>query len=687
MRKSYSLMLGILFLCTQLLAQNRTLTGRITDEAGSPISNATILVKGAQTGTASAADGSFTLNVKEDVRTIVVSGVNYTTQEIPIGKTASFITAQMKAAAGSLAEVIVVGYGTQKKSDMTSAITKVSGDKLANVPLTSVDQILQGKVAGLQSTTFSGQPGSAQPVRIRGIGSYSASSQPLYVVDGIQINAGELTRLATTSNVLANINPDDIESVSVLKDAAATAIYGSRGGNGVIVITTKRGKAGKTQFKATAEVGVNKLGNIPDAARPLRSADWLMLLKESYVNAGFTQAQADALAATNGDGSVDTDWEKLVTRSGAQKQYNLSAQGGDGKTNFYVSGGYFKQEAATIGADLTRVSSLIKLEHNVSRKLSFSLNLQPTYTRQNTPLTNSAYWANPVTAMFFLRPTQNPFNADGSYNVNTSVFGGPYNVLQTTANDVKSLNTVQAISGGQVKYSILNNLDFTSKLGLQYNVLEEYRYDNPFHGDGLGSNGRGFAYNTRYFLYDWVNQLDYRFNVTKDNSITGDARIAYEAISSKGYQLSAAAQNFPTLHEALPYSTVAATVTDGRANISDYSFSSVFANANLSYRGKYIVGVNFRRDGSSRFSQNNLYGNFPSASVAWNVSKENFMSGIHFISDVKIRASYGSSGNAEIGNYTWRELVAYGTTTNYNGQPGGTYSSLGNRNLTWEKNK
>lgn len=685
MRRLLFLMLGVLFFSSQLLAQNRTITGKVTDEAGNPIANATIQVKGTRIGTTAKADGTFSLNVPSGATTLVISSVNYTAQEVPIGKTTMVVNPQLKAASGSLSEVVIMGYGTQKRSDVTASVAKVGGDKVADIPLSSPDQMLQGKVAGVESTGFSGQPGANQEVRIRGTGSYSVSSQPLYVVDGVQINSGDLSRLTTTSNVLANINPDDIESITVLKDAAATSIYGSRGGNGVIVITTKRGRAGKTQFSFSAEAGMNKLGDVPPAARPITSSQWLALYKESYLNAGGSQAGLNNSLANFGDttGATSINWLDLVTRTGAQQQYNLSASGGDGKTNFYISGGYYKQESSTIASDLTRYTAQINLDHNTGGRLSFQLKLAPSYYKENAPLSNGSQFANPVLSAFFLRPMQNPYNTDGSLNISNAPkdFSAVYNPLYLAQNNVHSINQFNGNGSAQIKYNILTGLNFTSHMGLQYTNLEEFQYDNPFHGDGKASNGRGYTYYTRYFLYDWTNQLDYHVAITRNKDLTMDAKAATEAILNKAYFISAQSQNYST--PRLPLSTNASTVTIGNATASDYAFSSVFGTLAFNYKSRYILSGSIRRDGSSRFGLNNQYGTFPAISGAWNISKEDFFAPVKFVSDLKIRASYGSAGNAELSNYGAQQTFGFGA--NYNNQPGGTFNTLGNTQLTWEK--
>ena len=680
MRKFFLTLSAVLLLLVNAMSQSQV-TGKITDEKGQGVSNASVLVKGTRIGTTTNAEGTFTINVPAKGKTLVISSVDMTPREVAI--TGSSVNVTLTPKTGNLEEVIVVGYGSQKKTDVSSSLTKLGGEKVANIPFSSVDQMLQGKVAGLQSGTFSGQPGANQQVRIRGTGSFSVSSQPLYVVDGIQINSGDLSRLTTTSNVLSNINSDDIESLTVLKDAAATSIYGARGGNGVIIITTKKGKAGKTQFGVSAEGGTNKLGKIAPNAVPLRSADWLALFQEAYINAGGTAANAATVAANYGDGTVDIDWLHQLTRTGTQQQYNLSASGGDGKTNFYVSGGYFQQEASTIGSDLTRYSAKINLDHIASKRLSFSLNLTPTYSKENASISNGSQFANPVLGVFFLRPTQNPYNADGTLNISSATkdFSAIYNPLYIVQNNIHSLSTFSGIGSASAKYKILDNLSFTSKIGLQYTPLEEYQYDNPFHGDGAAQKGRGYSFYTRYFLYDWVNQLDYHLNLTKNADLTMDAKVLNEAILSKSYNISAQSQNYST--PRLPLSANASTVTIGNATGSDYAFSSLFGSLSFNYQGKYIIAGTLRRDGSSRFGINNQYGTFPSGSIAWNVYKEKFFAPVRFVSDLKLRASYGSAGNAEVGNYSAKQTFGFGA--NYNNQPGGTFNTLGNTNLTWEK--
>jgi len=679
------LFISFCMVLSQALAQNRTVKGKVTDDKGAAIPQASVLVKGSSIGTTTAADGTFSITVPVTGKILVISALNFGTEDISIsGK--NTVNVQLLSTSQNLDEVIVVGYGTQKKSEATASITKVSGESVAQRPLTSVDQILQGKAAGVQSVTFSGQPGANQQVRIRGISSLSLSSQPLYVVDGIIINAGDQSRLTTTTNVLAQINPDDVESISILKDAAATAIYGSQGANGVIVISTKRGKAGKTEFSFTAEAGNNKHGDIPSAGMPLRSKNWLSLFQESYINAGGSPANAAAAALNYGDGTVDIDWLNLLTRSGTQQQYNISARGGDEKTKFYFSGGYFKQEANVIGSDLKRISGVFNIDHSISKKFNVSLNLAPTYTRENAPLSNSSAFSNPIMEFYFLRPTQNPYNPDGTFNTSklTKDFSSTFNPLYIVAKDIHVADIFSLNGKGKLNYNIYKGLSFSSSAGMQYENLEEYYYNNPIMGDGAATNGRAYAYYTRIFLYDLVNQLDYHGTLSKNNALGLDASVGYEAIDSRTYGISAQGQNFATpLISSL--GTAASPITASNTE-SDYSFTSMFSRIGLSYSGKYNLQGSFRRDGSSKFSVANEYGNFYAVSGSWNISKERFFSGVKFISDMKIRGSYGQSGNSNgLSSYGWRQTFGFGA--NYNSQPGDIFNTVGAATLRWEAAK
>ena len=707
------LLLVIACICmtvTQLLAQNRTITGKITDEKGTPVPHATIMVKSNKPlfGASSASDGTFSISIPPTARSLVVSSVNYQSVELNIGDK-GIINFVLTAVTSNLDEVVVTGYGVQKKSSTTASISKVGGEKLEDRPFTSVDQMLQGASAGLQSTATTGQPGAAQAIRIRGVGSFSyGGAQPLYVVDGVQINGGDLANgngtttsgsgsfnVNPSTNVLATMNSNDIESISVLKDAAATAIYGARGANGVIVITTKSGRIGKAQFRFDAEVGENKPVLPPKDGLPLRKKNWINLLNEGMVNAGLPAATITSTLHSYGDTSnIDTDWMGLVTRKGLQQQYNLSITGGESKLKYFLSGGYFKQVGTTLGTDLQRVTGNMKITYSATDRLTLTTKITGGSVIQNSALASSGtsggggYFGNPNYVATTLRPTQNPFNPDGTFNIKSATnydFPSHYNPLFIAANDKRWLKAFQGLANQTVNYKILEGLKFTSTMGLQYATDEEYQYNNPFHGDASGSAGAGNAYYTRNFLWDWTSQLDYHKDFNVDKRFYLDAKVGYESIKNNSFQQIGADTGFPP-NVDLYLSTNGATSTNGKVSGSNYTFQGYFASATLGLEDKYNLYGSIRRDASSRFSANNHWGTFASVGVAWTISNEEFFTELQrTIPSLKLRASFGNNGNAEIGDYTWRQTYTSGY--NYNGISGARFDNVGNGDLTWEKNQ
>lgn len=685
MRKFVLTLIGAICIMLNASAQNRTVTGKVTDEKGAPVEGVSITTQDNKYGTKTDKEGHYTISLPSSAKTLTFTSVNFDPFTKLIGSLTS-INVTLKASDGKLGEVVVTGYGRQKKANITSAQSKVGGDKVENVPFASVDQILQGKVAGLNSVTNSGQPGSTQQIRIRGIGSISASAQPLFVVDGIQVNTGDLSRTNTTANTLAGINPDDIERIDVLKDASATAIYGSRGSNGVILITTKKGKAGKTLIKASSEIGYNSFVNTPKNSRPLQAADWLAMLKEGLTNAGIAPATITSTLHSYGDTSnINTDWFSLLTRTGQQQQYNISASGGSEKTTFYSSVGYFNQEASLLASSLKRFSGAIDVRNQATKNLVFDLSISGSYQNQNSPLGGSAF-SNPVMGIYFLRPTQNPFNADGTLNIlRTSPLnfstGVTHNPLYTLSHNVYNTRTTQFKPILSAEYILAKGLKYSGKYGIDYNNLEEFKYYNPNNGDGVSVNGSGSALYTRYFLQDFTNQLDYHVGFLSDRSLTADFKVGYENVNSKYFGITASANTYS--NDKLLDLVNASVFSTANSNQSDYRFVSTFSNAVINYKNRYVVTGSFRRDGSSRFGPNNKFGNFYAVGASWNASEEAFFKNQKTVSFLKIRGSYGLSGNAEIGNYT--ATAQQNSGYNYGGAAGTAFETIGNESLSWEK--
>lgn len=679
--KKLLLLTTCLLTAVVLLAQ-RSLTGKVTDENGNPVANASVTIKETGTGVSTNSEGIFSIMLEPRARTLVFSYVGKASVEVVIGNQ-SVINASLKQEGRSLDEVVVVAYGTQVKKKVTGAISKVDGADLENKPFTSVDQMLQGKVAGLQSTSPTGQPGGIQQIRIRGIGSITAGAAPLYVIDGVPVNTGDFSRLNNTSNALAGINPNDIESVSVLKDAASASIYGSRAANGVILITTKKGRAGKSKIRIDSEFGFGNTAFVNDLAKPLNREEYFELTREGLVNAGASPATIDATLNNLGfNNTANEDWVDLVTRQGTTQNINASLSGGDAKTTFYTSGGYFDQKAVIIGSDFKRYSGTFNIRHKASQKLTVGINTTGSYIHQNSP-SQSSNFRNPVADAYWLRPSQPAYNPDGSLNFSTTTFNQLYNPLAIHAYDRIQLNNVKVLANFSGEYQFYNDLKFTTKLGVDFINIEEERYDNPFFGDSRTVGGRIFNYDTRVANWLWSNLLNYRHDFLSSKDLGVDLTVGYEAQKSKQYNITTRGEGVPaTTSIPLPVPSSPSLAQGAR---TDYSFVSILSMLQLSYQSRYSLSGSIRRDGSSRFGANNRYGTFWSVGAAWNLDQENFFREIKFINALKLRASYGVNGNAEIGNYTWKGTYIF--NANYNQQPGSAPNVVENADLTWEINK
>jgi TonB-linked SusC/RagA family outer membrane protein len=684
-----------LFLSFSVQAQiNSRLTGKITDaDTGEPLPGAVVSIKGTTHAVSADAAGTFNFVTGQIFPyTLIISFIGYEKQELVVNT--SPVKILLKAKVNQLSEIIITdGYSTQQKKSYTGAATVIKGTENENKPVSSPLAALQGEVAGLNIALTSGQPGANAQVRLRGLGSTALNSNPLYVIDGMIINAGDLSKLTTavnnSSNVLAGINQNDIENITVLKDASATAIYGSRGSNGVIIITTKKGKAGRTKVTFDTEIGRTNNIPLPAAGQPLNAAQFATLFIEGLNNAGtYTQAQIAALAESYGFNSgKSNNWQDLIHRNGRQQQYNVSVSSGGENTKVFASAGYFDQQATTIGSGFKRFSGLLNIEQKINNRISFSTGINASNVAQLSPVGSTGSWSNPVFAASILRPFQLAYNDDGSLNSSSTGntgFVAHYNPLYIAANDKHTLSQTRALSNTSLTWKILDQLKYTSYVSLDYEILEESQFNNPILGEGQSSNGTGTDAYTRYFNWLTRNQLDYHYTIS-ENFYT-DLTLGYEAQRSRQYVLNAAGSGFPLTQTSLDALANAATATAASATTSNYDFTSVYFRAGLNYKNRYAISGSFRRDGSSVFGANNRYGNFLSIGGTWNIDEEHFFKQQHLFSDAKLRVSYGTTGNAQgIGNYSAKPLAYYGA--NYTTGNGQNYSSVGNPDLSWEKQK
>jgi len=671
--------------------QTVQITGTVTSaEDGLAVPGVTVTVQGTTIGVLTDVSGRYSLNVPTSAETLVFSYVGMKRLEVDIANR-NVINVALESDVLAMGEVVVLGYATRGKNELTGSTVQLSGDELRSVPVVTVDQTLQGKVAGVNISSSSGTPGSVQDIRIRGVGSITGDNDPLIIIDGAPVindNLSGDTEGSSSLNPLAALNSNDIESITVLKDASATAAYGARGSNGVIVITTKRGKQGKTTFDVSASTGFQN--NAVEGRKPLTGAQREELFLESVYNTygaayGFTEAEAYDFAIGNGldygdlaawDGE-EYDWPGVVTNKNAPvTNVSVSATGGDNVSSFYASLGYNKTEATTIVSDFKRITGTLNYSRKFSDKVRFNVNTNVSNTFQNAYLEQSAYFANPNLTKYFMAPWYKAYNEDGSPNLNLY---GLFHPVYLAENDINTNDFTRAITSSSLEWDILKDLKFRTFVSMDYNLVNYTQYQNRVHGDAAGENGYAFASQDRNFNTVFQNSLDYTLRLS-DHNIAFKALMEYQ--KNKSWYLWGSGERFPT--DGLTNIATAGANRDAYSEFTDWSNLSYLGMINYNYQGKYIADFTFRREGSSLFPDDHRFGNFWSAGVAWNLNEEAFIKNIPEISILRLRASYGLSGSNGIGVNDFQELLTY--SADYAEQGAGYPSQYGNPLLTWEKN-
>ncbi|MCU4156859.1 SusC/RagA family TonB-linked outer membrane protein [Carboxylicivirga sp. A043] len=675
-----------------MFAQTTSITGTVTDsESGEPMPGVSVVVRGTTIGTVTNIDGIYTLSVPNDATNLLYSFVGMKTQDVLIeGRTT--INVVLESEAIGVDEVVVMGYTTARKSEVTGSAVKVSGEDLANMPVADVQQALQGKVAGVSIASSSGTPGSVQNVRIRGRSSITAGNDPLYVVNGVPLNTGNASATTSGSSLsdLVSLNSNDIESITVLKDAAATAAYGARGANGVIVITTKTGKSGKADINFSATYGVSN--DAMDGPGVLTGAEREMLFYEAIKNTWGLSGEAEAkqfyednpstfgtdYVTWNAAGRPETDWGDLITNKNAPMQeYNLSASGGTDKMNYYTSVGYFNQEATVIGSDFERFSGNVNLTANLTDKLTFSTNNSAAHSYQDGLLETSAYFSSPRTSKFFMPSIDQAYNDDGSINYASTALPNPLWIAQEDIDDSK---LTKIISNNALSWETpIKGLRLTSRMSIDYQVYNYKRYRNPLRGDGDGeTKGYGWQAHTNRVNYVFQNSADYSFDLDGGHNLDLKALVEYQ--KNKFYYLEADADNFSDF--GLTNLNSAGNPTLANSYFTDWLRSAYIGMIHYSYQGRYVLDVTYTREGSSRFHPDHRWGNFYGIGAAWNMHQESFMTGMDFISNFKLRASYGVTGNANISLNQYQSLLNY--DGDYAGEGASYPGTFGNDELSWE---
>jgi TonB-linked SusC/RagA family outer membrane protein len=670
-------------------AQDITFSGKVTDTSGNAISHALVIIKGdRKTGCATNHAGEFSLKIPSSVKSIMVLAMGFQPREIFVeGKSNTKIILYPETK--KLGEVVVVAYGTQNKKDVTGAVSQLNSKDLRNIPTVTMDQALQGRVAGL-NITQSGTPGGGSNINIRGVNSISSNSQPLFVIDGVLMDSQIQTSFVGGQGIspLTNINPNDIESYSVLKDAAATALYGSKAANGAIIITTKRGKNQKTQINFGATYGIQ---NIAKKLPSLNSQEYVKLVQEGTGNAGFSKPSATGFVGLDNDPGTytsTTNWQDYIFKTAPVQNYDLSLSGGNENTKFRISGNYTNQDGIMIASGYKRYALRVNLDNRVTSKLSINTGINASYSdykRQNGNMQPGAL----VNALL-MSPAVNAYNADGSYGTDSN--GGRLGIANPLPEAYDPLNKTgiaDMMANITLNYAFSSSLSFKSVLGANYNNSRTDQFFPSTTSQGGYTKGYANVAGSGALNLSSENSLNYSkhfdlhaLDITAGYSV--NKRIANTFTNSSS--------NFPNDN----FTSVSAGATKEYISSGRTQNGTIgmFARVNYIFNNKYEITGSVRRDGTSVFGADKRWGNFPSVSVGWKLLEENFLKGSSTINFLKIRASWGLTGNQDITNGTTNAAMNLYNTTNpnatnvsYLNSPGIGLSQLGNPDVGWEESE
>ncbi len=671
-------LLCMLFTTSQLLAQDRTISGVVTDaEDGESLIGVSVLVKGTTNGAVTDIDGRYVIsNVSSDATTLIFSYVGYTTEEVAI--TGSEINLQMKSGV-ELEEVIVMGYSTVKKSDVTAAVSEVKGERLQNIPIGGIDNLLQGKSSGLQVTSMNGRPGGNAYIRIRGTGSLNASSEPLILLDGVEISSRDY----------AMINPADVEDVTVLKDAAAATIYGSRASNGVILVTTKRGsKAGKAfsiqyNYNRGVKSKVKDNFKLMNAAQKIfyewelgKGNPWILEMEED----------ADDFIARN-----ETDWFDVLLRKATVETHDVSVSGSKEDFNYYLSFGSYKEDGMAVNSYFERMNIRFNSDYRANKWLkvgnSFTL-----VTAKDASLRDRYNQQNPFMAIYSMNPYETVYEQDEEGNVIYDENGNPLwnfnttavaqlNPLEQIVNNPEVSNYTDIIGSAYVQADLIEGLSLKTEVGGK--IRNEAYLSKTYPGAFLdllsernGTVNKGSYENT---MFTWSNVAVYNKTIKDNHNLSLLA--GTELLRTTGQSLLVSAYGYP--NRDLMQISLAANVLDARGTQSHYGLFSIFGEAKYNFQNKYYVGTSVRRDGSANFGPKNRYGTFWGATAGWNIANESFLSDVRQISQLKLRGSVGTSGNDRIGSFLYLSTYNVGT---YGNNSASFPATPANPELKWESN-
>lgn len=664
MRKLLLMLTAILLLTGQLLAQTqKVVTGKVTDEGGNPIPGATIQIKGTRVGTVTNETGNFSLNVPESAQTLVVSLIGMADKEVEIGTSSTF-TVVLTPSTSSIDEVVIVGYGSAKKlGSVVGSVAQVSGKLIQDRPAANALDAMQGQVAGLQVFTSSGEPSQASSFRIHGVGSLGASSTPLVVMDGVPIDP----------STIISLNPQDFETISVMKDASATSIYGSRAANGVIYITTKKGSLGKSPvINLKTQYGASKLMNNDYFDNFMSSKE----LTDFWVATGYrTQQQVDDLLE---DYPHNTRWDEVYYKDNAPTyEHNLNISGGGGKTTYFVSGGYFNQEGLAYRSGYERYTLRANVASTVNNWMRFGINTSGGYDKRET----NPYGTNSTNRglAMLAPPYYSPYDENGVEYPDLIPGWGRYSPKYLAEKIRSNSNKLQLNLSGYIEINPIENLTIKSQAGLEANDFRTSDKQLPSYRPSLnnGSASESFA---RTVSRTITNTAEYKFRIADEHNITalaGQEYIDYKNENFGGSSTGLTDDRLTLISNGPSNRSVSAGITE-------YAYLSYFGRLEYNFLEKYFVDLSIRQDQSSRFGRDNRTANFWSVGAMWKASRETFLQDVAWLKELTVRASYGTSGNSDIGNYQSLALVG---TNQYNDSSGWGISAAGNSILSWESQK
>lgn len=645
-------------------------SGVITDSDGIPLAGANVVEKGTTNGVTADFDGNFSIEVANESATLVISYIGYSTKEVPLNGQASVNIVLEESAAG-LDEVVVVGYGVQKKSDITGAVSNISEEKLQSRPTANFSDALQGRSSGVQIRQSGGDLDGKFQIAIRGVGSVTGSNDPLIVVDGVPL----------VSASFSTINPKDIASIDILKDASATAIYGARAANGVVIITTKKGTVGKPQLTYSSDVSIEHISERYDV---MSTEQQRLLFVEAFKNSNRSTAVYDD--PNNPIWQVDNDWQDLGTRAGIRQIHNLNYSGGTENTQYSASASYQNRTGILLNTDIKTYSLRTNLSSQVNDWLKISTNITGSYQPQN--YSDGDDWGSTGYRGFVYQHSYTPaYDENGELaNIDTAsapYFGANTNPLVPLLLPTKELNTTRLLGNFQTNIRLMDGLFFNTNLGGDLVRVEGYTY-NPIYSIGRMINTQGSVTVSNNSDTNWVADatLDYtkEFNKHDLKLLVGVSAQQFLLRRTSAFGTGTIDNSLNQLSNQTSFNSTGSNVKGGLA--------SSFARLNYGFDDRYLLTATVRRDGSSRFGPDKRYGVFPSASLAWRVSQENFLKNSTTLNDLKFRVSYGLTGNQNIGNF---EFITRAASTPYifgnTVVVGNSASNIGNPSLQWEANK